>query len=350
MTCPSCRLAAALSLLALSVAASAQAPLVVGIKEAPPFVIKSADGSFGGPAVELWRHLAEAQGREFTWRELPLKELLDAVQRGELDVAVGALTVTAEREGRFDFTHPYHTTGLGIIAREEEGIGVLSVVRRLLSLQFLGALGALLLVLAGTGAAVWLLERRRNPEQFGGGVAKGLGAGLWWSAVTMTTVGYGDKAPVTFAGRVVALVWMFVAVVTVSGFTAGIATSLTTEQLASVSDPADLARARTGTVINSASAEYLATRDVSPRGYRDLPAALAALREGELDAVVYDVALLAWHLEQAPDSGLRLLPHTLTRQEYAFALPAGSTLREPLNREILRHVATPGWRESVKGY
>ena len=130
----------------------------------------------------------------------------------------------------------------------------------------------------------------------------------------------------------------------------GIATSLTTEQLASVSDPADLARARTGTVINSASAEYLATRDVSPRGYRDLPAALAALREGELDAVVYDVALLAWHLEQAPDSGLRLLPHTLTRQEYAFALPAGSTLREPLNREILRHVATPGWRESVKGY
>jgi voltage-gated potassium channel Kch len=64
-------------------------------------------------------------------------------------------------------------------------------------------------LLTVTGALIWLAERRHNEEQFRRDPAAGIGNGIWWSAVTMTTVGYGDKAPVTLAGRVIALVWMF---------------------------------------------------------------------------------------------------------------------------------------------
>ena len=96
-----------------------------------------------------------------------------------------------------------------------------------------GALVALALVLMVAGFCIWLFERRQNAAQFGeGSVARGLGDGFWWSAVTMTTVGYGDKAPKTFGGRVVALIWMFVSLIIIASFTASIAASLTANRLA----------------------------------------------------------------------------------------------------------------------
>lgn len=53
-------------------------------------------------------------------------------------------------------------------------------------------------VLAVSATAVFLLERSQNP---------GFGAmsdALWWGIVTLTTVGYGDRVPVTPGGRLVA--------------------------------------------------------------------------------------------------------------------------------------------------
>ena len=63
---------------------------------------------------------------------------------------------------------------------------------------------------------VTTLERSRNPE---------LGSfpdALWWAIVTITTVGYGNQEPVTFFGRIVAVVLMITGV----GFFGAIAANL----------------------------------------------------------------------------------------------------------------------------
>lgn len=50
-----------------------------------------------------------------------------------------------------------------------------------------------------------------------------LGDALWWAVVTVTTVGYGDRFPVTAAGRAVAVVLMLVGIGLVGAVTATVA-------------------------------------------------------------------------------------------------------------------------------
>src|SRR4051812_43535363 len=50
------------------------------------------------------------------------------------------------------------------------------------------------------------------------------GQALWWGVVTFMTVGYGDYAPITPAGRVVSVVLMFAGVISIGIITAKIST------------------------------------------------------------------------------------------------------------------------------
>ena len=58
---------------------------------------------------------------------------------------------------------------------------------------------------------VWAAERHRNSEQFPTNYLSGIDDAMWWVLVTFTTVGYGDKVPCTPAGKIVAGVWMILA-------------------------------------------------------------------------------------------------------------------------------------------
>ena len=50
-----------------------------------------------------------------------------------------------------------------------------------------------------------------------------LGDSLWWAATTVTTVGYGDRYPVTGTGRVMAVMLMLTGIALVGVVTAAVA-------------------------------------------------------------------------------------------------------------------------------
>lgn len=83
-------------------------------------------------------------------------------------------------------------------------VTVLSVLNRQGSRSLRGRVaayvvgGTALLLLCG-GLAITEAERGKP-----GANIVGLGDGLWWAATTVTTVGYGDRYPVTVTGRLVA--------------------------------------------------------------------------------------------------------------------------------------------------
>lgn len=67
---------------------------------------------------------------------------------------------------------------------------------------FLGISFAILNVLLGS-VVILLFEKTSEAN------IKTAGDAIWWSFVTMTTVGYGDHYPVTLAGRITAIILMF---------------------------------------------------------------------------------------------------------------------------------------------
>ncbi|WP_341707682.1 transporter substrate-binding domain-containing protein [Halopseudomonas sp.] len=328
-----------------------QPTLRVGITEVPPFVIADGSGGWEGISIDLWRAIAERQGWAFEWQPMGFSELLQAVEAGNVDVAVGALTMTAERELLFDFSHPFYQTGLSIGVARAPKTGLLQSLKALFSWGFLSVIGGLALLLLGVGFALWLVERRRNPEQFGGTAAQGIGASFWWAAVTMTTVGYGDKAPVTFAGRLVALIWMFAGLIMVASFTAAITSALTVSNLQyQIRGPQDLPGSTVATIDGTASARYLSEERIVGQGFTNLTDAMRSVTAGETDAVVYDRPLLQYRNQQLGRERLDLLPAVFDQQLYALAVPTGSSLRDDLNEAVLRVTESAEWRLIQRAY
>ncbi len=327
----------------LAQAAEQNQTLKVATRAVPPFAYRRPDGGWQGIAIDLWEKAAGELNLSFEYEETSLADMLSGVKTGRYDAAVGALSATAEREQEFDFSHPFYQTGLGIAVEKQSETSWFGFFRALISPAFLGAVMTLLALLAVIGALVWLFERKRN-EQFPSDPIHGIGAGLWWSSVTMTTVGYGDKAPVTLAGRLVGLVWMFASIIIISTVTAGLTTALTLDALGSkIQNEDDLANVRTATVDGSTSAARLQRNGVSYKGFADLESAMDSLAAGKVDAVVYDQPLLRYLVRTSYQDQITVVADTFEPQVYAIGLPDASPIRESLNQRLLANTKGEFW-------
>ena len=63
------------------------------------------------------------------------------------------------------------------------------------------------------------------------GAFKNIGNSLWWTIVTMTTVGYGDMVPVTLPGRLLAILIMLTGIILVALVTGTISSIFTTKRI-----------------------------------------------------------------------------------------------------------------------
>jgi len=83
-----------------------------------------------------------------------------------------------------------------------------------------------IIVIALIGAFLVLIFEVQANEDF-----DSLGDAIWWVLVTMTTVGYGDRVPITTGGRVIGITVMFLGVALVSLFTATVSSIFVARQI-----------------------------------------------------------------------------------------------------------------------
>jgi ABC-type amino acid transport substrate-binding protein len=225
------------------------------------------------------------------------------------------------------------------------------VLQGFLSLKLLVTIAILAFGTVAVGVIMWMLERGRNPQQFGGTWKQGIGAGMWWSAVTMTTVGYGDKTPTTLAGRLIALIWMFTAIIIISVFTATVTATLTVSQLeTTVKGPNDLPNVRVGTVTGSTSERYLKDHHLRYTPYKNVLDGMRSVANDTIDAMVYDAPMLRYLANTELNGAVYVLPVLFERQYYGGALPANSILRKRINQVLLDETHQAQWADILYQY
>jgi voltage-gated potassium channel len=172
----------------------------------------------------------------YAWQVLDTGLRLDA--RGALDAVLTAIWALfgldylvrirlARRRWRFVGTH---LLDLAILLlpmfrplRALRVVTVISVLNRQLRDDARGRVAAYIgatVVLVGFVAALAVLEAERNAPEAS---ITTFGEALWWTITTLSTVGYGDRYPVTLEGRLVAATLMVAGIALLGVVTASIA-------------------------------------------------------------------------------------------------------------------------------
>lgn len=328
---------------------SANREIIVGVEIKPPFIIKN-NKHYEGVCIDLWEKIADSLNITYTTKEYTLSGLITAAENGEIDIAVAPLTVTATRIQRVGFTQPYYITNLAFATKAKKDNSWMTFFSDLFSMDFIKSFSTLFLIILIFGTIVWLTERKRNPEQFREGV-NGVGDGIWWSAVTMATVGYGDKAPVTAWGRTLSIIWMFTAVIVISGLTASISSSLTVHKLKSnLSSFDDLRKISVGCLPETGTAEFLEQYKINYKSYNTVEEGLKAVDTDSLDAFVYDEAILKYFVQKDNYAEIiKIIPSAYYKEYFSFASNDVQLLKE-INEVLIGIIENSTWENDLKSY
>ena len=341
--------AVATLLLAAPTLAQADNEIKVALKPAKPFTFQDGD-QWKGYSVDLWNEILQAKG----WKSVYLvkekvPEVLAAIQSKEADIAIGALSVTEEREKAMDFSHPIYESGLQIVTKVSSAGSILDAAKGLFSAQVFGGLAFLFLSLVAVSWLLWRLERHHNENSFPKPALKGMKESLWWSTNILIAGGCENIAPKGTPGRLIAVVWMLGGIAFTSYITAVFTSTLTVNRLdSSVRELKDLDGETIATVGNSSSADFLKKHGAKIVEFTNVDDAMNALARPDIKAVIYDAPIVRYwmntHAKQAGDYVLAGEP--FARQHYAFALPTGSLLRKEINEALLQ-LKTSGRMEEI---
>ncbi len=326
----------------------------VGVKEEPPFVIIAPEGTFTGLSIDLWTSIANQEGvpYEFVEYEDHLG-LIRALDFEEIDLTINPIHVNEIRLKMLDVTQPFYVSSIGIATANIMKTQAGAFLRNFFSLQFFRIVFFLLMIIFIFGTILWMVERKQNRRQFRHGLA-GLFDGLWWSAVTMTTVGYGDKAPKSRLGRIIAIIWMFTAIVTISGFTGTIASSLTVQSLGrNIEDLEDLRNEKMIGSVNASSSEaFLRSNDIEISVlYENVEEALLALSAQNIEVLLYDKTVLDYFISRLQlNNKVVLLPANFNKQYRSFFLPKNSPHLSWINQLLVRTINEATWQDLLKKY
>jgi len=311
--------------------------LRVGVVLDPPFVMSRANG-FGGYDIDLWSKIATTLGWTWTYQQVSsVPELLDKVNKGELDAGVTDLSITSERLQQVDFTHPYLDGGFQVMINENRHSGFIDLFKGLSEGGHLQVLGVVVVCLLLASISLTLYDRRNDPA-FHRSWTMGLSESFY-HVVSVVMAGKTNHKPILRGalGNVLAGLWLVCGVTLIAYLTSSITSVMTANKInGQINGPSDLGGKKVGTVTGHSAAEYCQRALLNTEEFPDIDSAVKALAAERIDAIVYNSWTLRYIDKQHPELPITEVGPLFEPRKFGFALPQGSILRRPMNLTLLR--------------
>ncbi|KAI4374870.1 hypothetical protein MLD38_012812 [Melastoma candidum] len=264
--------------------------------------------------------------------------LINLINAGVLDAAVGDIAIVTNRTKIVDFTQPYAASGLVVVAPfRKKDSGAWAFLRPFTSQMW--AVTAVFFLFIGL--VIWILEHRINDE-FRGPPREQITTILWFSFSTLFFAH--RENTVSTLGRAVLIIWLFVVLIINSSYTASLTSILTVQQLSSPIKGIESLRTGDdpiGYQVGSFSEHYL-TEELGisrsrliPLGSPDAYAHALQMGPGNGGVSVIVDELPYMELFLSTQCTYRVVGREFTKGGWGFAFPRDSPLAIDLSTAIL---------------
>jgi ABC-type amino acid transport substrate-binding protein len=328
---------------------AAQQNLRVGVAGQPPFI--NAESTPTGAAVDIWEKIAAANGWGFDYTRFDsIESGLQAITDGSVDILVGNAPINKDNLARVEFSQPFFHSGLQILTTDNQKTiqsRLFSDIKDLMKLEiFWVILGGIIILTT----AVFFFERKHNPD-FPKGRKEGIAEAFYYVMTLALTGKSVYKGFPGVLGRMVLLLWVLLGIISVAYVTSSITSAMTVEKLSNtIENPRDLQRKTVAVLADSPAEVFVKNAGIDEIPVNNIQDAVKELLAKHANAVVADAAVLQSFDFNNPRLPLRVVGRVFQVENYGFAMPIGSPLRMPLNRELAKMQESQQIHTILAGY
>ena len=291
-----------------------------------------------GMIVDVWDNLASRLGVATEFVRAPsFFDFFDQLGDGKVDVALGPLAITEEREKKIDFTHSIFHSGLRVAVRQRNSTGFVAALGSLVTWRLVGLLVVVVGLVLLSGHVLWWFERKGNEHSFPRQYLRGVGEAIWWTISAIVTGGCDDKHVDSLLGRIIAFLWMVGGIGLIAAFTSILTATMTADRVTgTIHGPRDLATRTVGCQARSVAVDAVRQRGAIVEEFATIDEAFDALALGMVEAVAGENQQMMFVVNRRAQAAIKLVGPIFESFDYGLGLQQDSPMRERLNSGILR--------------